>query len=126
MKAMGHDMAHTLTRSPGSRHLQQLATFIRSEHPQTIALVVAHLNPSKASALLYLWAARAARPSRPPCRQFLYQVLPEVINKIALVIRGKLNALGEFSRESYGGVRTVSKCSTASTAKLVKTSWPKG
>ena len=31
---------------------QQLAKFIHSEHPQTIALVLSHLNPSQAAALL--------------------------------------------------------------------------
>src|SRR5579871_6649939 len=31
---------------------QQLAKFIHSEHPQTIALVLSHLNPSQAAGLL--------------------------------------------------------------------------
>jgi flagellar motor switch protein FliG len=39
----------------------------------------------------------------------LDQISPEVINKIATVIGQKLNALGEFSRESYGGVRAVAE-----------------
>ncbi len=121
MKAMGHDMANFDALQKADP--QQLATFIHSEHPQTIALVVAHLNPSKASALLTSLPPEQRADLALRVANF-DQVSPEVINKIALVIRGKLNALGEFSRESYGGVRTVSKCSTASTAKLVKTSWP--
>ena len=39
----------------------------------------------------------------------LDQISPDVINKIAVVIGQKLNALGEFSRESYGGVRAVAE-----------------
>jgi len=39
----------------------------------------------------------------------LDQISPEVIAKIATVIDQKLKALGEFSRESYGGVRAVSE-----------------
>jgi flagellar motor switch protein FliG len=106
MKAMGHDMANFDALQKADP--QQLAKFIHSEHPQTIALVLAHLNPSQAAALL---------TSLPPEQRAdlalrvanLDQVSPEVINKIAIVIGGKLNALGEFSRESYGGVRTVAE-----------------
>jgi flagellar motor switch protein FliG len=39
----------------------------------------------------------------------LDQISPEVILKIAGVIGQKLSALGEFSRESYGGVRAVAE-----------------
>jgi flagellar motor switch protein FliG len=39
----------------------------------------------------------------------LDQISPDIINKIAGVIGSKLKALGEFSRESYGGVRAVSE-----------------
>ena len=39
----------------------------------------------------------------------LDQISPEIIHKIAAVIGQKLKALGEFSRESYGGVRAVSE-----------------
>ena len=106
MKALGHDMANFDALQKADP--QQLAKFIHSEHPQTIALVLAHLHPSQAAALL---------TSLPPAQRAdlvlrvasLDQVSPEVINKIATVIGQKLNALGEFSRESYGGVRTVAE-----------------
>jgi flagellar motor switch protein FliG len=39
----------------------------------------------------------------------LDQISPDVINKIAAVIGQRLNALGEFSRESYGGVKAVAE-----------------
>jgi flagellar motor switch protein FliG len=39
----------------------------------------------------------------------LDQISPEVIMKIVAVIGQKLSALGEFSRESYGGVRAVAE-----------------
>jgi flagellar motor switch protein FliG len=39
----------------------------------------------------------------------LDQISPEVILKIAGVIGQKLKTLGEFSRESYGGVRAVAE-----------------
>ncbi len=87
---------------------QQLAKFIHSEHPQTIALVLAHLNPSQAAGLLQ---------SLPPEMRSdvalrmasLEQISPEIITKIARIIGQKLKSLGEFSRESYGGVRAVAE-----------------
>lgn len=87
---------------------QQVAKFIHNEHPQTIALVLSHLNPSQAAGLLI---------SLPPEMRSdvalrmanLDQISPEIISKIASIIGMKLKALGEFSREAYGGVRAVSE-----------------
>jgi flagellar motor switch protein FliG len=87
---------------------QQLAKFIHNEHPQTIALVLSHLNPSQAAGLLF---------SLPPDLRGdvsmrmanLDQISPEIMTKIAGVIGAKLKSLGEMSRESYGGVRAVSE-----------------
>jgi flagellar motor switch protein FliG len=39
----------------------------------------------------------------------LDQISPDIIHKIAAVIGQKLKSLGEFSRESYGGVRAVAE-----------------
>ncbi|MEP6716060.1 MAG: flagellar motor switch protein FliG [Terriglobia bacterium] len=87
---------------------QQLAKFIHSEHPQTIALVLSHLGPSQAAALLTslpseLRSDVALRMAN------LDQISPEIVSTIASVISQKLKALGEISRESYGGVRAVSE-----------------
>ena len=87
---------------------QQLAKFIHSEHPQTIALVLGHLNPTQAAALLFslpseLRADVAMRMAH------LDQISPEIISKIASIIGQKLKALGEVIRESYGGVRAVAE-----------------
>ncbi|HTP86134.1 MAG TPA: flagellar motor switch protein FliG [Bryobacteraceae bacterium] len=87
---------------------QQLAKFIHSEHPQTIALILSHLNPSQAAALLFslppeLRSDVALRMAN------LDQISPEIISKIASIIGSRLKALGELSRESYGGVRAVAE-----------------
>lgn len=87
---------------------QQLAKFIHSEHPQTIALVLSHLNPSQAAALLFslpgeLRSEVALRMAS------LEQISPDVIARIAGIIGQKLRALGEVSRESYGGVKAVAE-----------------
>jgi flagellar motor switch protein FliG len=87
---------------------QQLSKFIHSEHPQTIALILSHLNPSQAAGLLsqlpkQLRADVAMRMAS------LDQISPDIISKIANVIGLKLRALGEMSRESYGGVDAVAE-----------------
>jgi flagellar motor switch protein FliG len=87
---------------------QQLAKFIHSEHPQTVALVLSHLVPSQAAALLTS-LPRELRRDVAIRMANLDQISPDIINKIASVIEEKLKALGEFSRESYGGVRAVAE-----------------
>jgi flagellar motor switch protein FliG len=87
---------------------QQLAKFIHSEHPQTIALVLSHLNQTQAAALLTSLPSEM-RADVALRMASLDQISPDVIIKIASVIGQKLKTLGEFSRESYGGVRAVAE-----------------
>lgn len=87
---------------------QQLAKFIHSEHPQTIALVLSHLNQTQAAALLTSLPAQM-RADVALRMASLDQISPEVIIKIAAVLGQKLKTLGEFARESYGGVRSVAE-----------------
>ena len=106
VKTMGNDTAAFDALQKADP--QQLAKFIHSEHPQTIAFILSHLSPSQAAALLIslpgeMRADVALRMAH------LDQISPEIIHKIAAVIGQKLQALGEYSRESYGGVRAVSE-----------------
>ena len=87
---------------------QQLAKFIHSEHPQTIALILSHLNPSQAASLLFSLPSEL-RGDVALRMAHLDQISPEIISKIASVIGEKLRSLGEVSRETYGGVRAVSE-----------------
>jgi flagellar motor switch protein FliG len=105
-KALGADAASfdaIQKADPG-----QLAKFIHSEHPQTIALVLSHLNQTQAAALLTSLPAQM-RADVALRMASLDQISPEVIIKIASVIGQKLKTLGEFARESYGGVRAVAE-----------------
>jgi flagellar motor switch protein FliG len=106
IKALGHDVANFDVLHKADP--QQLAKFIHSEHPQTIALILSHLNPSQAAALLISLPGQI-RADVALRMAHLDQISPEIINKIAGIIGQKLQALGEFSRESYGGVRAVSE-----------------
>jgi len=86
----------------------QLSKFIASEQPQTIALVLAHLNSSQAAALLSSLPAplRADIVMR---MAGLEQISPEIISKITTILEQKLRSLGDFNRESYGGIRAVAE-----------------
>lgn len=86
----------------------QLAKFIHSEHPQTIALILSHLNPSQAAGLLFSLPAEM-RSDVALRMASLDQISPEIISKIAGVIGSKLKSLGELSRESTGGVHAVAE-----------------
>jgi len=106
MKALGNDFLSFDALQKADP--QQLARFIHSEHPQMIALIMSHLNPSQAAALLVslpleMRADVAYRMAK------LDRISPEIISRVAAIIGQKLNALGEISRESYGGVRAVAE-----------------
>lgn len=86
----------------------QLSKFIQSEQPQTIALVLAHLNSSQAAALLGSLPS-ALRADVVMRMANLEQISPDVISKITSILEQKLRSLGDFSRESYGGIRAVAE-----------------
>jgi flagellar motor switch protein FliG len=106
VKTMGNDTAAFDALQKADP--QQLAKFIHSEHPQTIAFILSHLSASQAAALLFSLPVQI-RADVALRMAHLDQISPEIIHKIAAVIGQKLHALGEFSRESYGGVRAVSE-----------------
>jgi flagellar motor switch protein FliG len=85
---------------------QQLSKFIQDEHPQTIALILSHLDPGQAAALITCLPPeiRADVATR---MADLEQISPEIVRNIASVIDQKLRNLGELSREAYGGVKAV-------------------
>ncbi len=88
---------------------QQLSKFILSEHPQTIALILAHLNASSAAQLVTLLpdGLRADVLQR---MAKLDEISPDVIRRISSVIEQRLKALGAgSSHEAYGGVRAVAE-----------------
>lgn len=87
---------------------QQLAKFIHSEHPQTIALVLSHLNSTQAAGLLFSLPAEI-RADVALRMASLDQISPEIISKIAGIIGIKLKSLGSMSREAYGGVTAVAE-----------------
>jgi len=85
---------------------QQLAKFIQGEHPQTIALVLAHLNLRVARNVLML-LPDAIRAQAVKQLAQMRQFSPEMVKKIALVLHKRLLSLGQQRRHAYGGVKAV-------------------
>lgn len=85
---------------------QQIAKLLEKEHPQTIALVLAHLNCSVARGVLLLLpdTVRAQAVNRLADMQ---NCPPDVVKTISEVLHRKLLSCGEQIRRSYGGVKTV-------------------
>jgi flagellar motor switch protein FliG len=83
---------------------QQLAKFLESEHPQTIALIMAHLNARQSSALL-LRLPEETRAQAIQRLAGLRHFSPEVAEKVSLALNKRLDALGEQSRQAYAGLK---------------------
>lgn len=85
---------------------QQLAKFLEGEHPQTIALILAHLDGRQASALLMKLPDQARAESVKRLAQ-LRQFSPEMAEKVSVVLNRRLQSLGEQSRKTYAGFKSV-------------------
>jgi flagellar motor switch protein FliG len=85
---------------------QQLAKFIEGEHPQTIALILAHLEAKQASTLLMRLPEELRAEAVKRLAQ-LRQFSPEMAQRVSLVLHKRLESLGEQSRRAYAGLRGV-------------------
>jgi flagellar motor switch protein FliG len=120
-KALGPDMAKrviervtkSIESSVGFNALEkadphQLSKFIQNEHPQTIALILAHLDPSQGAELLAS-LPEEIRSNIIVRMASLGEISPEVIKRISLILDQKLRSLGTYSREAMGGTRAVAE-----------------
>jgi flagellar motor switch protein FliG len=85
---------------------QQLAKFLEGEHPQTIALILAHLDGKQASALLVKLPEQCQAECVKRLAQ-LRQFSPEMAEKVSVVLNRRLLSLGEQSRKTYAGFKSV-------------------
>jgi flagellar motor switch protein FliG len=87
---------------------EQLSKFFLGEHPQTTALILAHLNPHRAAQLLEQLPddMRAEIVLR---MASLGEIPPDVIARVSTVIEQRLRGLGGQRREQRGGVRAVAE-----------------
>jgi flagellar motor switch protein FliG len=87
---------------------ERLANFLGSEHPQTIALVLAHLPPERSSRVLAA-LPEGLRPEVTMRLASLDATSPQVLGRIAQVLDQKIKALGRPNRQPAGGVRAVAE-----------------
>lgn len=87
---------------------QQLSKFILAEHPQFVALILAHLNAASASQIL-AQLPDAMRADVLMRMATLEDIPPDIIGRVSGVIDQRLKALGGTSREQRGGVKAVAE-----------------
>lgn len=87
---------------------QQLSKFILAEHPQTIALILAHLNSANAAQLVAL-LPESLRADVLMRMANLDEISPDVITRISSLIEQRLKTLGGPNREQHGGIRAVAE-----------------
>lgn len=85
---------------------EQLTGFIEGEHPQTIALVVAHLRPDQAALVMSalppdLQADVALRVAQ------MEGARPEVIKEVEEVLERKLTTFGTQEFQAAGGIKSL-------------------
>ncbi|MDR1159627.1 MAG: flagellar motor switch protein FliG [Syntrophomonadaceae bacterium] len=84
----------------------QLMNFIQAEHPQTIALVLAYLEPERAS--LVLSSLNPERQADVAKRIALMDTTsPDVIREVEKVLERKLSSLAPQELANAGGVKSV-------------------
>lgn len=99
----------------------QILSYIQEEHPQTIALILAHLSPNQAAAVLSGLpqevrsevARRIAIMDRTP---------PEVVREIERVLETKLSSVVQQNFTAVGGVKTlvdIINCVDRQTEKMI-------
>ncbi len=87
---------------------QQLSKFLENEHPQTVALVLAHLDAKKGSMLL-MHLTPAMRIEAIQRLAEVRQFSPEMAQKVALVLARRMDSLGQTGRKNYAGFKSVAE-----------------
>ncbi len=85
---------------------QQLGKFLESEHPQTIAVVLAHLDPRRGCIVIdSLSEERRVEAVRrlAAMRQFS----PEMAQRVAMILHRRLENMGDTGRRAYAGFKAV-------------------
>jgi flagellar motor switch protein FliG len=85
---------------------QQLGKLLDTEHPQTIALVLAHLDPKRASMVLDNLSEEHKVVSVQRLAE-MRQFSPEMAQKVAHILHRRLESVGDTGRKSYSGFRAV-------------------
>jgi flagellar motor switch protein FliG len=87
---------------------QQLSKLFQNEHPQTIAVVLSHLDASTAASTLE-FVPEAQRTDVVLRMSNLQEISQDVVRRVSMVLDQKLKSVGDDSRQKLGGVRSVAE-----------------
>ena len=87
---------------------RQLSKFLENEHPQTVALVLAHLDAKRGSVVL-MNLSPEMRVEAVRRLAEMRQFSPEVAQKVAMVLHKRMSSLGSNGRKSYAGFKAVAE-----------------
>jgi flagellar motor switch protein FliG len=87
-------------------HPAQLSTFLQDEHPQTIALVIAYLDPQSAAAVMGSLPPEL-RPEVAERLATMGSTPPEVIRRVENVLQRKLSSIASQELTAAGGVKSL-------------------
>ena len=99
---------------------QQLGKLLDAEHPQTIALVLAHLDPRRASQVVDNLSEEHKVVSLQRLAE-MRQFSPEMAQKVALILHRRLENVGDTQRKSYSGFKAVADLLNRLNADQAKT-----
>jgi flagellar motor switch protein FliG len=85
---------------------EQLSKFLENEHPQTVALVLAHMDPKRGSVLL-MHLDKELRVETVRRLAEMRQFSPEMAQKVGAILSRRMEAVGSTGRRSYAGFKAV-------------------
>lgn len=84
----------------------QIIAFLQSEHPQTIALILSHLDPKQSATILAgLSEERQVEVARRIA--LMEPIAPEIIQDVERVLEHKLSGLVNATKQASGGIEAV-------------------
>jgi flagellar motor switch protein FliG len=86
----------------------QLSKFLENEHPQTVALVLAHLDPKRGSSVLML-INEDVRVNVVKRMAEMREFSPEMVQTVAQTLHRQMGELGTNGKQSYSGYKSVAE-----------------
>ncbi|MBN1114108.1 MAG: flagellar motor switch protein FliG [Oligoflexia bacterium] len=85
-----------------------LATFLVNEHPQTIALIVAHLDPEKKCEVIKRLPETVQGEVVMRVAKIDY-ISPELLEEVDRVLKSELSSMGTLDQQALGGVEPIAE-----------------
>ena len=110
----GKELLKNIDRKPSglsavkNLHPKMLSQFIRNEHPQTIAMILAHLEPIRSAEVLQFFPATVKKEIIARIAT-LDNISPEAIEEVEEIMKKQLKSLGSQYGETLGGAPTAAE-----------------